>query len=266
MFSFITTQTAIMAIINLTPDSFYDGNVNVSPERAVAAALQAQADGAHIIDLGAQSTRPGSIPVPPAEELRRLLLVLAELRGKLRVPISVDTFSPEIAEQALQHGAAIINDVSGHVTAEMAQVIAHHGAGWVLMHNGGGADAMPVYTPDVVTCVRDELAAMISQAEQFGITRAQLCIDPGIGFGKTQPDNLRLLSHIAKLKVDDVAMLVGASRKRVTGEHLPPSERLPGTIAAHTIAQLGGANILRVHDVREALQAAQLLDNVAKIM
>jgi len=266
MFQFKFDHTVIMAIINITPDSFYDGNVNFSPEQAVAAALQAQADGAHIIDLGAHSTRPGSTPVSSNEELRRLLPVLDELRGKVRVPISVDTFYPEVAEAALQHGAVIINDVSGKVTAEMANVIARCGAGWVLMHNGGGADAMPVYTPDVVTCVRDELAVMVTQAEQFGVEKAQLCIDPGIGFGKTREDNLRLLGNIAELKMQRVVMLVGASRKRVTGEHLPPSERLPATIAAHTVAQLDGANILRVHDVKEALQAAQLLDKMAEIM
>ncbi|MCL2445678.1 MAG: dihydropteroate synthase [Oscillospiraceae bacterium] len=259
MFQFSLDSTQIMAIINVTPDSFYDGNVNLSPERAVNAALQAQADGAHVIDLGAHSTRPGSTPVPPNEELRRLLPVLAQLREKLHVPISVDTFYPEVAMQVLQHGAMIINDVSGRVTAEMAAVVREYGAGWVLMHNGGGADAAPTYTPDVVTCVRDELATMVNQAEQFGIAKAQLCVDPGIGFGKTQPDNLRLLGNIAKLKIDGVAMLVGASRKRVAGEHLPPSERLPGTIAAHTIAQLGGADILRVHDVKETIQAAQLV-------
>jgi len=255
-----------MSIINVTPDSFYDGNINFSPDHAIAAALQAQADGAHIIDLGAHSTRPGSMPVPPDEELRRLLPVLTALRGKLHVPMSVDTFYPEVAAQALQHGAAIINDVSGHVTASMAAVVREHGAGWVLMHNGGGANATPTYTPDVVTCVRDALAKMACQAEQFGILRPQLCVDPGIGFGKTQPDNLRLLASIAKLKIDGVATLVGASRKRVTGEHLPPSERLPATIAAHTIAQLGGANILRVHDVKEAVSAAKWLDIAMNIM
>lgn len=258
MFKFVVDDTKIMAIINITPDSFYDGNVNVSPKQAVSAALQAQADGAHIIDLGAHSTRPGSVPVSPDEELRRLLPVLSELRGKLQIPISVDTFYPEVAAQVLQHGVEVINDVSGCVTLEMAQLIAKHSAGWVLMHNGGGADAMPVYAPDVITCVRDELVAMVSRAEQFGLKRSQLCIDPGIGFGKTQQDNLQLLGNIARLKMDGVATLVGASRKRVTGEHLPPSERLPATIAAHTIAQLGGANILRVHDVKESVQAMQL--------
>jgi len=266
MFSFNTTHTAIMAIINITPDSFYDGNAHFAPEQAVAAALQAQADGAHIIDLGAHSTRPGSTPVPPAEELRRLLPVLTALQGKLHIPISVDTFYPEVAEQVLANGATIINDVSGKITAEMAAVVSQYGAGWVLMHNGGGADATPVYTPDVVTCVRNELAAMVNQAEQLGVTKAQLCIDPGIGFGKTREDNLRLLGNIAKLTMPGVAMLVGASRKRVTGEHLPPSERLSATIAAHAIAQLGGANVLRVHDTKEAIQAAQWVDNAREIM
>ena len=156
-------------------------------------------------------------------------------------------------------GAKIINDVSGIVSEEMAQVVKDHGAGWILMHNAGGADAAQDYQPDVVTVVSKALRGMTEEAQAFGLEQTQLCVDPGIGFGKTREDDLALLAHTAQLKIPGVAYLIGASRKRVTamaGE----DGRLFGTIAAHTAAQLGGATILRVHDVKEARQAATLVD------
>lgn len=262
MHKFTTTKTQLMAILNITPDSFFDGGTYLTPELAIKRALELQSQGADILDIGAQSTRPGAAPVPPEEELRRLLPVLEAIAGQVHIPISVDTFYPEVAEQALTRGASIINDVSGHVTPEMAQAVRRYGAGWVLMHNGGGADATPVYTPDVVTVVRESLADMIEQAMSYGLTKAQLCVDPGIGFGKSREDNIRLIANTSKLKLDDIALLVGASRKRVTGEDFPPNERLAGTIAAHTVAQLGGADILRVHDVPQAQQAADFTESV----
>ena len=251
-----------MGILNITPDSFFDGGAYNAPELAVKRALELQAQGADIIDIGAHSTRPGSVALTPQEELARLLPVLKVLRGQLRVPVSVDTFYPQVAKLALEHGAAIINDVSGKLTGEMAQIIKDHSAGWVLMHNNGGADATPAYSPDVVTCVRKYLHEMVEQAMQFGIAREQLCVDPGIGFGKTHEDNLKLIAHTARLKVDGIALLVGASRKRVTGAQQAPAKRLGGTVAAHVIAQLGGANVLRVHDVELARQAADFIECV----
>ena len=251
-----------MGILNITPDSFYDGGTYLTPELALTRALDMHSQGADIIDIGAQSTRPGAVPLLPAEELRRLIPVLEALAGQLSLPISVDTFYPEVAEQALQRGAVIVNDVSGKVTAEMAEVVKRHNAGWVLMHNGGGASATPVYTPDVVTVVRDSLAQMTEQAMSCGLTKQQLCVDPGIGFGKSHSDNIKLLANTRELKLGGVALLIGVSRKRVTGEQSPPQDRLAGTIAAQTVAQLGGANILRVHDLREARQAADFTESV----
>jgi dihydropteroate synthase len=261
-----------MGILNVTPDSFSDGGAYFAPGAAVARALQIQEEGAGILDIGAQSTRPGHSPVPPEEELRRLLPVLRALRGKIGIPISIDTHSPQVARAALALGAAIINDVSGAAAGEMAQAVLEYGAGWVLMHNGGGADAAPRYAPDAVTAVRAALEDLVGQAMAYGLRRSQLCIDPGIGFGKSREDDLELLASLPLLKLPDVACLVGASRKRVIS-HAAGGEagddRLAGTIAAHTVAQLGGADILRAHDVKEAVRAARVaysLDKRRKIL
>ena len=251
-------QPMIMGILNVTPDSFSDGGMYDSVDTAVARALQIQEEGAGILDIGAQSTRPGHSPVPPQEELRRLLPVLQALRGKLHIPISVDTYSPEMAKAALDLGAAVINDVSGTAAREMAEVVLKYEAGWILMHNGGGADAVPRYEPDVVTAVRAALENLVGQAMAYGLQKNQLCLDPGIGFGKSQEDNLKLLANTPKLKLPGVAYLVGASRKRVI-EYAGGS-----TIAAHVIAQLGGADILRAHDVKEAVQAMRVTFNIDK--
>lgn len=235
-----------MGILNITPDSFYDGGAYLSPEAALARALEIQAEGADILDVGAQSTKPGSRPISPREELSRLLPVLDTLMQHIKIPVSVDTFYPEVAEPALRRGVRIVNDVSGIVTQEMARMVKSHGAGWILMHNGGGADAMPDYRPDVVTVVANALRKMAEQAMAFGLEPSQLCVDPGIGFGKKHEDNRLLLAHSAQLRIPCMAYLVGASRKRVTGK--TPE----GTIAAHALALRGGATILRVHDVKEA--------------
>jgi len=244
-YAFDITRTQVMGILNITPDSFYDGGAYVSPEKAVARAMEIQAEGADILDIGAQSTGPGSKVISAVEELTRLLPVLDKLMRHIKIPVSIDTFYPEVAEQALQRGAKIINDVSGVVKSEMACVVKFHGAGWILMHNGGGADAMPVYKPDVISAVGRTLREMAGQAMAFGLEAAQLCMDPGIGFGKTKKDNLLLLANSAQLKIPGMAYLVGASRKRVAGK------TLAGTMAAHEMALHGGAVILRVHDVRE---------------
>jgi dihydropteroate synthase len=248
----------VMGILNVTPDSFSDGGMYFSTENALARALQSQEEGAGILDVGAQSTRPGHRPVPPEEELRRLLPVLEALKGKLHIPVSVDTYSPRVARAALARGAAIINDVRGAATREMAQAVLEHGASWVLMHNGGGADAAPRYEPDAVTAVRAGLEKLVGQAVAYGLRTSQLCVDPGIGFGKTQEDNLKLLANTARLRLPGVAYLAGVSRKRVV------AHSVGGTIAAHTVLQLGGADILRAHDVKEAVQAVRVTSAIDK--
>ncbi|MDR3314343.1 MAG: dihydropteroate synthase [Oscillospiraceae bacterium] len=257
MFVFEQGKALVMGILNLTPDSFSDGGQFNAPEAALRRALEIQAEGAAFLDVGAQSTRPGHSPVPPEEELRRLLPVLALLQGRITIPVSVDTYSPEVAQAALERGAAVVNDVSGRASPAMAEVVRRNAAGWVLMHNAEIPEAQ-----DPVAAVRTGLEALLEQALGLGLQRQQLCLDPGIGFGKSMEGNLRLLAHTASLRLPGVALLVGASRKRVidfaAGGGTAPGERLGGSVAAHTLAALGGADILRVHDVRETVQAARL--------
>jgi len=245
----------IMAILNVTPDSFSDGGKYFAPEDAIARALELEREGADILDIGAQSTRPGCEAISPEEEWRRLRPVLEGIQGKIGIPVSIDTFYPEVAEEALQLGAQIINDVSGTVSAEMAGAVRQYGAAWVLMHNQGGADAAPAYA-DVVEDVRASLEKMAEQAIALGIKKERIRLDPGIGFGKSREDDLRLLANLEQVKVPGFPMLVGVSRKRVTGG------AGAGTIAAQTLAQWGGADILRTHDVSGARQAVNFIRNV----
>jgi len=248
----------LMAILNVTPDSFSDGGLYFAPEDAIARALELERQGADILDVGAQSTRPGCVAVSPAEELRRLLPVLEGLRGKLGIPISIDTFYPEVAEEALRLGASIINDVSGIAREEMAAAVKSHGARWVLMHNQNGADFEGQYE-DVVKEVREALEQMAAKAMALGLEKQQLILDPGIGFGKCYDDNLRLLANLEQVQVPGFPLLAGVSRKRVTGGSQA------ATLAAQAIAQCGGADILRTHDVVEAGQAAKFVRNILRL-
>ena len=248
----------LMAILNVTPDSFSDGGLYFSPEAAFMRALELEQQGADILDIGAQSTRPGCEAISPEEELRRLRPVLEGLRGKIKIPISVDTFYPEVAEEALDLGASIINDVSGIVSEAMAEVIKSHGASWVLMHNRGGADYEGQYD-DVVGEVRDKLLEMAGQAMALDIQKQRLVLDPGIGFGKSNEDNLRLLANLDRVKPPGFPLLVGVSRKRVTGG------AQAGTIVAQAVAQLGGADVLRTHDVVAARLAANFMRNILRL-
>lgn len=257
-------RTYIMGILNVTPDSFSDGGLYLQPEKAVERALEIQREGADIIDIGAQSTRPGAQPLSEEEEAHRLTPVLEALKGKLDIPVSVDTFSPKIAEFALKHGAAIVNDVSGKVNPDIALLVKNYCAGWVMMHNAGGAAAVDVrHDGGVLQTVRSFFIKAAGQAKAFGIGAEQLCFDAGIGFGKSHTDNLNLLRHMREVKIDGTALLTAASRKRVvgyaTGEQTPEF-REAGTIAAHTAAIAGGTDIIRVHDVRQALQGARMAD------
>ena len=256
-FTFDLSRPQVMGILNITPDSFYESFA--SPEKAIARAIEIQDEGADILDIGAQSTGPGSHRITAREELYRLLPVLEALLRHIKIPISIDTFYPEVAARALSLGARIVNDVSGAVAPEMARAVKSYGAGWILMHNQGGADAAPAYLPDVVTVVAKALRDMAAQAQACGIEAARICVDPGIGFGKTQEDNALLLAHTAQLKIPGMAYLVGASRKRVTGG------TLAGALAANALALRGGADILRVHDVKETVRqiAEQIAEQIA---
>lgn len=247
-------KTYVMGIVNVTPDSFSDGGKWNEPAAAVEHALLLQEQGADILDVGAQSTRPGYQPVSAQEEWERLSPVLDKLVGLVKIPVSVDTFYPEVARLSLQAGVDIINDVTGFREEEMYELAVQCACGCVIMHDQPGFDGiLPFF---------EERRA---KAEEYGIDARRLCFDPGIGFGKTYEENLRILRELSSLIEPDCAMLVGASRKRVIGQpcgNPPFAERMPGTIAAHTIAAAGGADIVRAHDVKEAVQAARVADAI----
>lgn len=247
-------KTYVMGIVNVTPDSFSDGGKWNDPEAAVEHALLLQEQGADLLDIGGQSTRPGYTPVSAQEEWVRLAPVLEALEGKTKVPVSVDTFYPEVARLALQCGVDIINDVTGFCEEEMFQLAAQCGCGCVIMHDQPGFET-----------IRPFFEEQLKKAEQYGIAPERICFDPGVGFGKTYEENLRIIRDLSSLVVPGCAMLMGASRKRVIGQpcgNPPFAERMPGTIAAHTISICGGADIIRVHDVKEAVQAAKVADAV----
>ncbi|MCD7723348.1 MAG: dihydropteroate synthase [Clostridiales bacterium] len=250
-------KTLIMAIVNITPDSFSDGGAFLNPESAVKRAVAAAAAGADIIDFGAYSTRPGHIKVSEREEWERLFPVLNTVKGKINIPISVDTFTPAVAKLALEAGADIINDVSGVVTTEMAQLVKKSGCGWVIMHNGAGGAAE----------VLKFFNSAIKQAQALGIQKNRLCLDMGIGFGKTRQQDFELIANIAEYKINGVPLLLGASRKRVIGEgsrQQDPQMRTYGNIAADAAAVLGGADIIRLHDVENEKHGIYMADALKK--
>ena len=254
-FALPLTRTYIMGILNVTPDSFSDGGRYLDPRAAIARGLQMAEEGADILDIGGQSTRPGAALVSPQEEWARLEPVLGPLARETGLPVSVDTFYPQVARRALEAGACILNDVTGF-GPEMLQVAAAWDCGCVVMDcaSTGG---------DVCQKVRDFFLDRLRAARAAGIGEERLCFDPGVGFGKTMEENLTLIAHVERAKLPGRAFLLGASRKRVTGFPCgdPPfSQRLPATLAAHTAAVLGGADILRAHDVKEAVQAAKMAD------
>lgn len=264
----LNTHTAIMGILNITPDSFSDGGKYVEVSAAVKHAEKMVQDGADILDIGAQSTRPGHTPVTAEEEWSRLQPVLKEIKGRIAVPISIDTYYPEVAAAALDAGADIINDVSGSMENYMPAVAARFGAGLIMMHAGGGSDDMGKSNglSQVIADVHTYFEKAVSDATKAGLSLRQICLDPGIGFGKDRQGDLALVSRLPELMkgLPSLAVLVGASRKRVIAsccETAPSADqRMAGTLAIHTIAQWNGAHILRVHDVAEAVQAARVTD------
>ena len=246
----------IIGILNVTPDSFSDGGRFFSVENAVRQALQMQADGADFIDIGAVSTRPGGEIVSQEEEIRRLLPVLQSLNGKLKIPFSVDTFRPEVAELALQNGAHIINDVSGY-SEEMAQVVRKYNAGWIAMHSVGAAANDVQYPNGVVAAVQEFIDDFYIRATKAGVQPEQLMFDPGFGFAKNTLQNKELLDNLEKLNTHGCFLLTALSRKRFVGELTnvkEPAARLAGTLLFDKLATEKGSCILRVHDVKEHVQ------------
>ena len=262
-------STAVMGIINLSPDSFYSRSSHTNPCDVLHAAEKMINDGVHILDVGAESTRPGSRGISVKIELERLLPVITKLTKEFNVPISVDTYKPDVASVVLQEGAAVINDISGLGSGrKMANVISHHNAGIVLMHMKGTPETMqrnPCYE-DVCAEVLNFLSERVELAEDAGIDSGSIAIDPGIGFGKTLTHNIDLISKLDQLKVLGKKILLGVSRKSLIGDilNLEPAERLEGSIAAGIVGIVNGADILRVHDVGPTVRAVRIASALMK--
>jgi dihydropteroate synthase len=247
----------VMGILNVTPDSFSDGGAYVAPEAALAQARRMIAEGAAIIDIGAESTRPyGSQPVDAAEERRRLASVLPAVAA-LGTPISIDTMKAEVADWALSNGAQIANDVWGlQRDPDMAGIVARRGAPVIVMHNRDAADG----SIDIVADMRAFFDRSLEIAAQAGIPRGHIVLDPGIGFGKTPEQSMIALAHLDALSAFGLPLLVGASRKRFIASVSPsePQDRLGGSISAHLLAAQRGAAIIRAHDVGPTAQALRV--------
>lgn len=257
----------LMGILNVTPDSFSDGGAYQDPEAAAERGLALAADGADIIDIGGESTRPGADPVPAEEEVRRVVPVVAALRKRVPVLVSVDTTKAEVARRALDAGADIINDVSAlRFDPALAGVVAGSGAGLVLMHMKGTPRTMqaaPVYE-DLLGEVRGFLELRLRDAVAAGVAADRILLDPGIGFGKRLEHNLTLINRLDVFEDLGRPLVLGPSRKSFIGKILdaPPQERLEGTIAAAVIGLVRGARILRVHDVREVRRALRVAEAI----
>lgn len=261
-------RTLVMGILNVTPDSFADGGAYPDPGRAVEAALALEEAGADIIDVGGESTRPGAARLSAAEEAGRVVPVLRRLAPRLRAPVSVDTYKAEVARQAIDHGAAIVNDVSalGHDPG-LAAVVAEAGVPLVLMHMRGRSRDMYRYADydDVARQVVDELRSAIERAMAAGVSRNQLVVDPGLGFAKRSAQTFAVLAQLDALAALDRPILVGPSRKSFLREAVgerPPGDREWGTAAAVASAVLLGAHVVRVHGVREMVQVVRTADRV----
>jgi dihydropteroate synthase len=266
-------RTLIMGVLNVTPDSFSDGGRFLDSQAAVAHAREMERAGADIIDVGGESTRPGADPVSAEEELDRVLPVLEGLRGKLRIPISLDTQKAVVAEAGIAAGAEIINDVSGlRSDPGIAEVVRRHRAALVLMHMRGTPKTMHrgPFAPNVMGDVATGLRAAIGRATRARIARNRILIDPGIGFGKDYAQNFEVLLHLSELARLGYPLVVGTSKKVFVGwalagkgDPLPADQRGWGTAATITAAILGGAHIVRAHDVAEMVQVARVADAVA---
>ena len=260
-------HTLIMGVLNVTPDSFSDGGKYLDPDAAFARAIELEEQGADIIDIGAESTRPGSKPTPEAEELRRLIPVLKRLRGKLAVPISVDTYKFAVAEKALEHGAEIINDPSGLTfDPQLARAAANQNAGLILCHMRGTPETWAKLPPlkDVMGTILHDLDASVHRAIGSRVDRARISIDPGIGFGKRKEQNAEILARLDEMARLELPILVGPSRKSFLPQTDQTTKELleSATAAAVTAAILGGAHMVRVHDVAAMKPVVQVADQI----
>jgi dihydropteroate synthase len=266
-------RTLLMGVLNVTPDSFSDGGTYLDAQSAVARAFELERAGADIIDIGGESTRPGSDPISAEEEMARVLPVLESLRGQLRIPISLDTQKADVAEAGIAAGAALINDISAlRFDPKLAEVVRRRRVALLLMHMRGMPHTMQEgpFAPDVMRDVITGLRAAVARAERAGIPESKILLDPGIGFGKRYRQNFEILAHLPQLARLGRPLVIGASRKQFIGwglagegEPWPIEKRQWGTAATVAAAILGGAHMVRVHDVADMADVARIADAVA---
>ncbi|HEX3683347.1 MAG TPA: dihydropteroate synthase [Bryobacteraceae bacterium] len=263
-------HTLLMGVLNVTPDSFSDGGKYSDPDRAFARAVEIEEEGADILDIGAESTRPGSQRLPEAEELRRLIPVLKRLRGKLTIPISVDTYKSGVAEKALEHGAEIINDPTGILLdLHLPRVVTKYDAGLIINHMRGNPETWAKLPPlkDLMRSIMIDLEAALNRVRQAGVQRHQIVIDPGLGFGKRREQNSEIIANLEALRSFDLPILVGPSRKSFLRKEQPEATEF-ATAAAVTACILNGAHLVRVHDVkamRSVVEVAEAIRHAATV-
>ncbi|GJQ48593.1 MAG: dihydropteroate synthase [Candidatus Kuenenia stuttgartiensis] len=260
-------KTHIMGVLNITPDSFYDGNKHFVPEEAIDHAHKMIEEGADIIDVGGESTRPGASPISEEEELKRVIPLIKILSKEINKPISIDTYKAVVAKRAIEEGASMVNDIGGLIDDEnMSKVIAGARVPVVIMHKKGSPLTMqknPICKdlfPEIMSCLKRS----ISTAMEAGIEKSKIILDPGIGFGKTMQQNLEILKKLYEFKGMGYPLLIGTSRKNFIGALLNVSaqERLYGTLATLAVSIMNGANIIRVHDVKAAVHVATICDAI----
>jgi dihydropteroate synthase len=265
----LSRRTHVMGVINVTPDSFSDGGQFLEKDRAVEQALQLAGDGADLIDIGGESTRPYSKGISADEEMNRVIPVIEALKKKLRIPISIDTLKAQVAREALRSGASMVNDISAlRLDPEMASVVAQAGVPVILMHMKGTPGDMqvaPTYD-DVASEIITFLRKAIDQAVRSGVRRDRIIVDPGIGFGKTFDHNLEILKELGRLQCLEAPILVGSSRKAFIGRILDKKvhERDTGTMATVAAAVMNGAHIVRVHNVKQAVETVKVIDAIKR--
>jgi dihydropteroate synthase len=272
----LNSRVQVMGVLNVTPDSFSDGGEYIDPERAVERALEIEAEGAQILDIGGESTRPGSMQIGADEELKRISPVLERLQGSLRIPVSIDTTKSRVARAAIELGAEIINDISGlRFDRKIADIAAETGAALVLMHSRGTPETMQKLPPalDIFAEVVGGLRGSIDEAMDRGVKREKIIIDPGLGFGKTPEQNLQLIDGLDRFIAEfDLPALLGPSRKSFikrtldrlldSGNRHDERERLAGTALFTAIGVMRGARIVRVHDVAEMVAVVRLTESI----
>jgi dihydropteroate synthase len=265
-------KTLVMAILNVTPDSFSDGGNFFPVENALEQAEKFVEEGADILDVGGESTRPNGEQISAAEEIRRVVPVIEAIAEKFEIPISVDTSKSEVAEAAIGAGAEIINDISGlRFDKKIAEIAARTNAALILMHSRGDFATMHKQSPveNILEEVKNGLRESMRKAENFGVKKENIALDAGFGFSKTFEDNLELLAKFDKLvgEFQDFPLIVGVSRKSFIGKILdgaPVSDRLIGSLAAAVISAWNGANIIRVHDVKATIEALKIVESIKK--